>query len=235
MQVARQGSAAAAPGEARDLVPARPAQHAEYQSLLVWGAFLSVKQQATPKPWAWDPVLYFLGSFDGKTMAPSEQEPKQCAPSPATQLCTSQVLLPHGPSNSYLNTQRVQTSLIVTNFMHVACQLDLHVQLACRLDIADAPYAATFFIDAQGRAICWIWLRDPPPENIPLADYSGCLGLPRVVTYAAVDDGSGAILHQEPMPELSSLRQQQIWHVAETSTMDVTDVQLLHMNGRQPR
>ena len=63
----------------------------------------------------------------------------------------------------------------------------------CRLDLGDAPYAATFYIDERDRAICWVWLRDPPPADEPLPAYSGCLGIPRVVTCLPQPGASGAI------------------------------------------
>jgi hypothetical protein len=73
---------ATAPG--RDLVVAchhsAPAswEGNELQTVLVFGAYESVSQLKDAPPWATDPVLYFLGDFDGNTMDTSAGH-QQCA------------------------------------------------------------------------------------------------------------------------------------------------------------
>lgn len=73
--------------------------------------------------------------------------------------------------------------------------------------MGDAPYAATFHTDAHDQAILWVWLRDPPPENIPAMDYSGCLGVPRVVTHLS----GSPFVFQSPLPQLQDLRSACVW------------------------
>ena len=57
-----------------------------------------------------------------------------------------------------------------------------------------------------------VWLRDPPPENIPAVDYSGCLGVPRLVTHLP----GARLVFQQPLPELRALRSARMW-AAETA------------------
>ena len=50
-----------------DFVPEVTGTHAQLgKHLLVFGAFLSKEEQVAPRPWAWDPVLFHLGHFDGQ-------------------------------------------------------------------------------------------------------------------------------------------------------------------------
>ena len=48
-------------------------------ALLVFGAYTSTEQQAQPRPWAWDPVMYYLGDFDGEAMEFAGLQARQCA------------------------------------------------------------------------------------------------------------------------------------------------------------
>lgn len=68
-----------APGGApRDFVPSSPSLGPTARHLLIFGAYQSTEQQADPLPWAWDPVLYYLGSFDGTNMSLAAGN-EQCA------------------------------------------------------------------------------------------------------------------------------------------------------------
>ena len=53
-----------------------------------------------------------------------------------------------------------------------------------------------------------MWLREPVPENIPTRNYSGCLGVPRKVTYLPGSE----LVFQEPVAAISKLRGKQLWH-----------------------
>ena len=86
----------------------------------------------------------------------------------------------------------------------------------CRLDLGDAPYAATFHIDPKNRPILWVWLRDAPPETVAPRDYCGCLGVPRLVSYLP----SVHLLHQQPLPELANLRGRQVWQAENLALAD---------------
>jgi hypothetical protein len=58
----------------RDFVPASSSSNgtagapSDRTCIIVFGAYESTKVQAAPKPWAWDPVLYYLGDFNGKSL-----------------------------------------------------------------------------------------------------------------------------------------------------------------------
>lgn len=100
---------------------------------------------------------------------------------------------------------------------------------ACRVDIGDAPYAPNVYIDARGRVVLWLWLRDPrtPPPAVPPSDTCGCLALPRVLTFAEAHRGKEkvprALLFQQPLPELSQLRG--------TMTLDMQDLQTIRQDA----
>lgn len=107
----------------------------------------------------------------------------------------------------------------------------------CRVDIGDAPYAANVHIDGQGRALLWLWLRDPQPEHLPPSGRCGCLALPRVLTY--VEDRASPnrqhgirpcpVLFQQPLPELACLRSAQIRTSTQLDVQDGDCVPLVHM------
>lgn len=52
----------------RSFVPRTPLEGTSTTALL-FGAYESAAQAADAPPWAWDPVLYILGEFDGSKMA----------------------------------------------------------------------------------------------------------------------------------------------------------------------
>lgn len=68
---ATNGDSGAAGAPPRDFVPAAGALapgSAGAASLLVFGAYTSTEQQEVKHPWAWDPVMYYVGKFDGDKM-----------------------------------------------------------------------------------------------------------------------------------------------------------------------
>jgi hypothetical protein len=54
--------------EVRDFVPARGLGKPEARHAMIFGAYQSTEQQTDRPAWAWDPILYYLGSFDGAKM-----------------------------------------------------------------------------------------------------------------------------------------------------------------------
>ncbi|WIA38806.1 hypothetical protein OEZ86_002088 [Tetradesmus obliquus] len=80
-----------------------------------------------------------------------------------------------------------------------------------RLDLGDILYAPNVLTDDQGRTVLWAWMQEKQQLR-PAGAYDSacCLCVPRVL-YLSPD---GSRLLQQPLPELSALRQQRgAWHV----------------------
>lgn len=72
-----------------------------------------------------------------------------------------------------------------------------------RIDICPRGISASAsFWDGNGRRILWTWVRDPGRGRTGNRGWSGCMGLPRVLTMRP--DGR---LGQEPVPEIGRLRE----------------------------
>jgi hypothetical protein len=74
MQILPQGSSYPPPAgqteaaQVRDFVPSSGPLANNAQHVLIFGAYQSTEQQIQREPWAWDPILYYLGAFDGTKM-----------------------------------------------------------------------------------------------------------------------------------------------------------------------
>ena len=73
-----------------------------------------------------------------------------------------------------------------------------------RLDLGDIQYAPNLMTCPAGRTILWGWLQER--RGVGSYDYAGCMAVPRVLTRTP----SGR-LHQEPVPEVASLRTGPSW------------------------
>ena len=90
-----------------------------------------------------------------------------------------------------------------------------------RLDLGDVLYAPNTIRDAKGRQVLWGWLQERREGGD--YGYAGCMSVPRVVT---IKDGR---VHQEPIPELRSLRKgkglyQRLLHVPESQGVPLQSV-----------
>eukprot|EP00879_Flechtneria_rotunda_P000981 GHRR01001115.1.p1 GENE.GHRR01001115.1~~GHRR01001115.1.p1 ORF type:complete len:1028 (+),score=415.34 GHRR01001115.1:835-3918(+) len=83
-----------------------------------------------------------------------------------------------------------------------------------RLDLGTTLYAATLWVDEQGRNILYGWIQEhrrvpTPPSNCQEFTYAGCISTPRVLHLV---DGR---LYQQPLPEIDRLRTKVSWHAQE--------------------
>jgi hypothetical protein len=206
-------------------------------------AFASYDGSKQNKGWDWDPNIYYIGDFDGKTFHPDCEPgniPRRCVALSRSPLCsyrTQPALWPILAGTCCIKLRHMQlqyapcakpqsTARIYPWSSACACCTRgraLHCA-GCRLDIGDAPYAPNFQVDVHGRTFVWVWLRDPRPDSIPEADYSGCLGLPRLMSYlpaCASSASRDSLLFQEPLPELTSLRGEVLWSAEASAALPV--------------